>query len=111
MSTLISLIFLLALAAMVFVYPMYFISLSDFGRIMVRDHSDLVGQKRLSLSDSYKFLQSVKTGRFGDRQISADAVLAHTSAKRLLYVGLSLFMTVLFIGLIGAVISKSSGQA
>ncbi len=111
MSTLISVVFLLALAAMVLVYPMYFISLSRFGKIMVRDHSDLVGQQRLSLSDSYKFLNSVKTGHLGDRKISADAALAHTSAKKLLYVGMSLFMVVLFIGLASAVISKSAGQA
>lgn len=111
MSTLISLIFLLALAAMVLVYPMYFISLSAFGKIMVRDHSDLVGQQRLSLRDSYKFLQSVKAGRLGDRQISSDAAIAHTSAMRLLYAGMSLFMVVLLIGLTDAVISKSAGQA
>jgi hypothetical protein len=90
---------------------MYFISLSSFGKIMVRDHSDLVGQHRLSLRDSYKFLQSVKTGRLGDRQISSDAALAHKRAKRLLYIGVSLFMVVLFIGLTDAVISKSAGQA
>ncbi|MCR6663801.1 MAG: hypothetical protein NVV60_11935 [Luteimonas sp.] len=111
MSTLISSIFLLSLVAMVLVYPMYFISLSAFGKIMVRDHSDLVGQKCLSLRDSYKFLQLVKTGRLGDRQISPDAARAHSSAKRLLYIGMSLFMVVLLIVLADSVVSKSGMQA
>jgi len=111
MNTLISSIFLLALAAMAITYPMYFLELSTFGKIMVRDHSDLVGQHSLNLGDSYKFLQGVKAGRIGDTQLSPEALLAHIRAKRLLYIGMSLFMVVLFIGLTQAVLSKHAGRA
>jgi len=111
MSTLTSIIFLLALAAMALVYPMYFLELSAFGKVMARDHSDLIGRQRLSLGDSYKLLQSVKAGQLGDSKLSSDALLAHSRAKRLLYVGMSLFMVVLFIGLTDAVLSKHVGRA
>lgn len=49
MNTVISAIFLVVLLAMVFVYPMYFIALSSFGKIMARDHADLVGGQRPGL--------------------------------------------------------------
>ena len=111
MSTLIGLIFLLAIAAVALVYLMYFIDLSTFGKIMVRDHPDLVGQRRLSLRDSYKFLQVVKAGRLGNSELSADALRAHSRATRLLYIGMALFMVVLFIGLTEAVLSKHAGRA
>jgi len=96
---------------MALTYPMYFLELSAFGKIMVRDHSDLVGQQPLNLSDSYKFLQHVKAGRIGDTQLSSEALLAHTRAKRLLYIGISLFMVFLFIGLTDAVLNKHVGRA
>jgi hypothetical protein len=111
MSTLTSLIFLFALAAMAIVYPMYFVDLFAFGKIMVRDHSGLVGQQRLSLGDSYKLLQSIRAGRLGDTPLSSEALLAHSRAKRLLYIGASLFMVFLFIGLTDAVLSKHVGRA
>jgi hypothetical protein len=111
MSTLVSLIFLLSVAAMALVYPMYFFDLSAFGKIMVRDHSALVGQQRLSLADSYKVLQSIKAGRLGDTPLSPEALLVHSRAKRLLYIGAALFMVVLFIGLTDAVLSKHAGRA
>jgi hypothetical protein len=111
MSTLISLVFLLALAAMALVYPMYFLELSAFGKIMARDHSALVGPKRLSFGDSYKVLQRIRAGQLGSTQLSPDAQLAHSRTKRLLYIGASLFMLFLFIGLTGAVLSNHAGRA
>jgi hypothetical protein len=111
MNTLSSLIFMLALAAMALVYPMYFIELSAFGKVLVRDHPDLVKQQCLSFNDSYKLLQAVKAGQLGNAALSADVLLAHSRAKKLLYIGMLLFMVVLFIGLTDAVVSNSGGQA
>lgn len=111
MSTLLSSAFLLAFIAMALTYPMYFLELSAFGKIMTRDHPDLVGQQPLSLSDSYRLLQRVQSGRFGGIQLSAEALLAHKRTKRLLYIAMSLFMVVLFIGLAEAVLSKPTGLA
>ena len=111
MSTLTNIIFLSAVAAMVIVYPMYFIELHAFGKIMARDHPDLVGQQSPDLGGSYKLLQSVKSGQIGASPLSPDALLSHASAKRLLYLGLSLFMVVLFMGLTDAVLSKHIGRA
>ena len=111
MSTLANIVFLSALAAMVIIYPMYFIELHAFGKIMVRDHPDLVGQQNPDLSSSYKLLQRVKAGQIGALQLSPDALLSHASAKRLLYLGSSLFMVVLFMGLTDAVLSKHVGRA
>ena len=111
MSTLTNIIFLSAVAAMVIVYPMYFIELHAFGKIMARDHPDLVGQQSPDLGGSYKLLQSVKSGQIGASLLSPDALLSHASAKRLLYLGLSLFMVVLFMGLTDAVLSKHIGRA
>ena len=111
MSTLISSVFLLALAAMALVYPMYFLALAAFGKIMVRAHPELVGQQPLSLGSSYKLLEGVKSGQIGDTQLSGEALIAHTQAKRLLYIGMALFMIVLFVGLTDAVLSKHAGRA
>lgn len=106
MNTVVSGIFLMALLAMVFVYPMYFIALSSFGRVLVRDHADLVGRQRLSVHEAYGFLGKIKAGHIGDAPLSPDAARAHAGARRLLYVGMSLFMVVLFIGLADAMVSK-----
>ncbi|WP_394696143.1 hypothetical protein [Pseudoxanthomonas japonensis] len=111
MNTVISAIFLVVLLAMVLVYPMYFIALSSFGKIMARDHADLVGRQRPSLNESYGLLGKVKAGHIGDAPLSPDAARAHTSARRLLYVGMSLFMAVLFIGLADAMVSKHGAGA
>lgn len=106
MSALISLVFLMSLVTMVFVYGMYFFDLSAFGKIMVRDHSELVGARCLSLGDSYRILQAVKGGRLAGSELSSEALRAHVRAKRLLYMGASLFLVVLVIGLADAVLSR-----
>ena len=105
MSILISLVAMLALVGMALVYPMYFLDLSAFGKIMVRDHSDIVGHQRLSLGDAYKLLQQIRAGRLGEVSLSAEALAAHSRAKQLLYVGTLLFLVFLFIGLTDAVLS------
>jgi hypothetical protein len=111
MSTLINLIFLLSIAAMLIVYPMYFLELHAFGKIMARDHAGLIGKDRLDLNESYKILQDVKEGRLVDSSLSPDALDTHKRATRLLYIGAALFLIVLFIGLTHAVLAKQVGRA
>ncbi|RYE02117.1 MAG: hypothetical protein EOP50_00845 [Sphingobacteriales bacterium] len=111
MSTLANILFLAALASMVIVYPMYFIELHAFWKIMARDHPELVGQPDPNLGDAYKLLQRVKSGRIGTLQLSPQAAISHSSAKRLLYIGASLFMVVLFMGVTDAVLAKNVGRA
>jgi len=108
-NTFISVIFLSALAAMVVVAPMYFFDLSLFGKVMVRDHGDLVGRHRLSLSDAYGYLRKIRGGQLGEVPLSPDAKLAHARATKFLYVAMSLFMMVLLIGLADAMLSKHGG--
>ena len=97
---------LISLASMVVVYPMYFFELSGFGKIMRRDHSDLLGGGGNNLTDAYGILHKVKGGKLDGVTLSPEAVLAHSRAKRLLYLGATLFLVVLFIGLTDAVLSK-----
>ena len=111
MSTLTSFIFLTALAAMIVVYPLYFIELSTFGKVMAREHPDLVDGRRPDLAGAYRLLRRVKAGKLGHAPLSPDAALAHARVTRCLYIGMSLFMVVLFIGLTDAVISKHVGRA
>lgn len=106
MSTFTSTVFMFALAAMVIVYPMYFIDLAAFGKVLVRDHADLVGRQRLGLADAYGYLKKVRAGRLGDAPLSSAAVLAHARARKLLYLGMSLFMVTLFAGLADAMLAK-----
>lgn len=111
MSTLTTAIFLTALAAIIVVYPLYFIELSTFGKVLARDHPDLVGGRRPDLAGAYRLLRRVKNGKLGDASLSPDAALAHSRATRCLYIGMTLFMVALFIGLTDAVISKHVGRA
>ena len=111
MDTLFKFLFLLSLAGMVFVYPMYFIDLSAFGKIMARDHPDQVSTAAPDLSESFEILQRVKDGHIGELQLSPEALRAHSSTKRLLNIGICLFMTFLFIVLTNAVITKDLGRA
>ena len=111
MSTLANLIFLLALAAMFVVYPMYFIGLYGFWKTMIRDHSDLVGQQRINLVAAYSALQSIKNGRLANSQLTPDALAAHSRAKRLLYLAMALFIVVFFFVLTDALLGKNFGWA
>lgn len=99
-------IFLISLAAMVVVYPMYFVQLSAFGKIMLRDHPDLLHGRGKDSTAIYALLKKVKDGELDGVALSPEALLAYSSAKRLLYVGVTLFLMVLSIGLTDALLSK-----
>ncbi|TAA40128.1 hypothetical protein [Pseudoxanthomonas winnipegensis] len=99
-------IFLISLAAMVVVYPMYFMQLSAFGKIMLRDHPDLLDGRGKDSTAIYALLNKVKDGQLDGVALSPEALLAYSSAKRLLYLGLILFLVVLLIGLTDASLSK-----
>lgn len=109
MNTFFNLLFLLSLGSMVIVYPMYFFSLSDFGKAILRDHPSLLGLGGANLNESYRLLQSVKAGQLSGVPLSAEALAAYSRAKRLLYVGATLFLIVLFIGLTDSLLSKHAG--
>lgn len=106
MPIIFKILFLGSLISMVVVYPMYFLALSSFGKIMRRDHSDLLGQDSGSFPDAYRILQKVQDGRLAGVQLSPDALSAYSTARKLLYLGAALFLVVLFIGLADSVISK-----
>jgi hypothetical protein len=106
MSTFTGLVFLIALVVLVIVVPMYFMDLFAFGKILVRDHADLVGRRRLSFADAYGYLQKIRTGQLGGAPLSPEAVLAHERARRLLYIATSVFMAMLFAGLANALLNK-----
>lgn len=99
-------IFLVSLAAMAIAYPMYFIELSSFGKIMRRDHPNLLGRGGNNFADTYGILHKVKNGQLDGVTLSPDAALAHSRTKKLLYLGATLLLVVLFIGLTDAVLSK-----
>jgi hypothetical protein len=85
---------------------MYFLELSGFGKIMRRDHSELIGAGSNSLADAYGILHRVQGGQLDGVTLSPEAALAHSRTKRLLYLGAILFLAVLLIGLTDAVLSK-----
>jgi len=99
-------LFLFSLASMVVVYPMYFLELSAFGKIMRRDHPELLGGGSDSLADAYGILHRVQNCQLNGVTLSPEAALAHSRTKRLLYLGVIIFLAVLFIGLTDAVLSK-----
>lgn len=99
-------VFLISLAAMVAVYPMYFMQLSAFGKIMLRDHPDLLNGRGKNSAEIYAILNKVKDGQLDGVALSPEALLAYSSAKRLLYLGTALFLVVLFIGLTDALLGK-----
>jgi hypothetical protein len=106
MSIFFKILFLVSLASMVVVYPMYFLELSGFGKIMRRDHSDLLDGSGNNLAGAYRILHKVKSGQLDGVTLSPEAALAHSRTKRLLYLGATLFLVVLFVGLTDAVLSK-----
>ncbi len=91
---------------MVVVYPMYFLELSGFGKIMRRDHSDLLDGGGNNLAGAYGILHKVRDGQLDGTTLSPEAAIAHSRTKKLLYLGATLLLVVLFIGLTDAVLSK-----
>ena len=81
---------------------MYFVSLNNFGRILESEHPHILPQMRESnvlpqtrFALLYNVLSQVKDGAFRDVRLSQATIDACSSAKRLLYIGMSLFLVVL----------------
>lgn len=98
MLTIFKAVFLLALASMFIVYPLYFFRLSAFGMIIRQEvPAGLTGG--FGLSAAFRALMRVKDGKLDGVALSSAALRSHSSVKKLLYLGASLFLIVLFIGL------------
>ena len=91
-------IFLLAFASMFVVYPLYFMELAAFGKMIRKEHA-AYADKEGGLATAYQALNLVKDGELEGVALSKAALSSHTRAKRFLYVGASAFLLVLFIGL------------
>lgn len=82
-------------------YPWYFLSLHNFGKRVMRENPRLwaTAKSRLPLSDlqiAYKLL------KLGSSDLTTEAVREKKICLRLLYAGMSLFLVILFSGLIDA---------
>ena len=90
--------FLLSLGSILVAYPLYFLELRLFGKLVRAEHPALA-QDDAGLSTTYKALMRVKAGELDGVVLSAAARNSCSWAKRWLYLGASLFLVVLFIGL------------
>ena len=104
MHPILGLVFLTCAVGILIVYPMYFIELANFKRLLLRDHAGLVTRRlhRPSPIDSvetYKILQSVKSNSLDGEPLSPEAAASYFYARRLLYTGSALFMVFLATGL------------
>ena len=106
MSTFISAIFLLCLAGIFIVYPMYFYFLYEFKKLLNRNHPEVwshLGSKKSDLQTTYRALHLSKSGNIDHIQLAAEVLVVRKWAVRSLYVGMSLFLVVLAIGLFESV--------
>lgn len=109
MKALMGSIFLLSLAAMFVVYPMYFFMLNEFKKKLAEQHPQLWDSLRRAkayseLQCAYAALGKIKEGEFEGVAISASVMKLRNSAVMLLYSGMVLFMVVLGIGLVDSVL-------
>lgn len=100
-------IFVLALVAMVFVYPMYFFSLISLKKIIIEIDPSLWERSKAATAVAdfqvaYRFLRLSKGDVFDGRALPSAVVGVKRRANRLLYAGAGLFLLVLFSGLIDA---------
>ena len=96
--------FLTCAAGILIVYPMYFIELANFKRLLLRDHAGLVScrlraSSRIDSAATYKILKSVKSRSLDGEPLSPEAAASYSYARRLLYTGSALFMVFLASGL------------
>lgn len=102
-------LFLLGLPAMLVSYPMYFIELSAFKRILKIENPEAWDQakRRFTLSElevAYRVLSASKDGFFQGNPLSPAVMKARRIAVRWLYLSMCLFMVVLFTGLAASLI-------
>lgn len=111
MKAVVGAIFICAILGMVVVYPMYFYALNEFKRKLIdlnREAWDSLQSRRfeLGVQSAYQALQASRNGQIGDVRLCAEVMEARRRAARLLYIGITLFMIVLGIGLTESVISR-----
>lgn len=118
MSALLQTTFLLAFAAIVPLYAMYFTSLLHFGKEFRRLHPSLytrlVGADPpsfFSANRTYRLFRAVQTGKNLGQPLDPSLVAAYRSTRRYLLLGLSCFMVLLFAGLSESVINDLSPRA
>lgn len=101
-------LFLLVMLGMLVSYPAYFYMLYEFKTRLARDHPALWAHRAdgaLSppLQTAYRALRSIRDGCLDGVVLTKQVVDSHRLATRLLYVGLSLFMVLLFLFLYSSV--------
>ncbi|GAB3312855.1 hypothetical protein [Luteimonas notoginsengisoli] len=118
MTSLLPIIFLLALVAIIPLYAMYFSSLQDFGKEFQRLHPkiyvQLVGAEPPSFftsSRTYKLFRAIQTGMDLGEPLDPVLLSAYRSTRKHLWLGLSCFMILLFAGLGDSVIQDLSSGA
>ncbi len=115
MSFIFNILFLISLFSMAIVYPMYFIELWNFRRILEIQHPGLLkanetkgAPSSFNLSGAYRVLKSVGNGKVAGVSLSVEALRSYKHASKLLHLGVLLFMATLLLGLAEAVISKQT---
>ncbi|MEJ1095431.1 MULTISPECIES: hypothetical protein [unclassified Pseudoxanthomonas] len=109
MKTLISALFLLSFVSMFVVYPLYFYYLNEFGKRISLHHSDVWNRllertSGTSLGAAYRALRLSRDGNIDGAKLSSETLRIRRSAVFYLYLGMSLFLIVLAIGLGDSVI-------
>ena len=106
MTILIPAIFVLALAAIVPLYAMYFISLRRLGKDFKLLHPDAyekliaVGPPSLLPSNSsYRVFQAIQAGKVSGEVLDPAVLFSYNITRKRLLLGLSCFMVLLFSGL------------
>ena len=107
MNILASILFLGALAGMLISYPMYFLELHVFAKRLQSHHPEAWARYSLvsttvptnRMHFAYKALRDVRAGKIAGEPLHAEVRGSHLMATRLLYVGLTCFLVLLFVGL------------
>lgn len=102
-------LFLLGLPAMFVSYPMYFMELNAFKRVLKIENPEAWdhAKRRFTLSElevAYRVLSASKDGSFQGNALSPAVMKARRIAVRWLYISMGLFMVVLFMGLAASLI-------
>lgn len=106
MSLIVPAIFLLALAVILPLYAMYFISLHRFGKEFRQFHPGLyekllaTGRPSLSpVNGNYRAFQAIQSGKVSVEALNPLVLSSYRLARKRLLLGLSCFMVLLFSGL------------
>jgi hypothetical protein len=108
MKAMIGATFMLATLGMVVVYPMYFYALNEFKKKFIEMNKDawekFSNQRRgIGVQNAYQALEASRQGQIEGIRLCNEVMAARKRAVKLLYVGMSLFMIVLIIGLVESI--------